>query len=104
MRSRFPLCAKPPYRLALARSSVSSSDGRQEASGLLVLRDQCDGDRAYAAEAVFSARCFTPRNMSRDITKSAGTTPSHPLRVNHQGCVTHRDRKVVAGAPTVLDG
>jgi hypothetical protein len=31
--------------------------------------------------------------MSRDITKSAGTTPSSPPTVNHHGSVTQRDRK-----------
>jgi hypothetical protein len=40
-----------------------------------------------------SARCLTPCSMSCDIKKSAGTISSQPASVNHQGAVTHRDRK-----------
>jgi len=51
------------------------------------------GARFFGVSGSCSARRFTPRSMSRDMTKSAGTITSHPAAVNHHGSVVHRDRK-----------
>jgi hypothetical protein len=40
-----------------------------------------------------SALARTPRSMSRDMMKSAGTISNRPPRFSHQGAVTQRDRK-----------
>lgn len=78
------------------RTSSTSRMGRSGPGALTATRKRCWPHGAKLGQRPGdprSARILTPRSMSLDIKKSAGTMPSQPPRVSHQGLVIHRDRK-----------
>lgn len=84
----------------LAAASLYVVSGKRRRGDAYALKPQ---KQVWPVEAKDSALCLTPRSMSRDIRKSAGTMRSQPPSVNHHGAVFHldRNRKRVRWPPSI---